>query len=158
MARAQPIVPRLMAGRIIKNGCWIWTKSLDRDGYGQVSYHGRNRKLHRVAYMVFIGDIPGRMCVLHKCDNRACFNPKHLFLGTPADNIADMMNKNRNRQPQGATHPHAKLDDTAVMDIRTSGEALRVLSQRYGVSETTIWLARTGRKWRHVPMPTEMSI
>lgn len=77
-------------------GCWLWTGRLTNSGYGQIakSTHGE-WKAHRLFWRVANGPIPGGLCVLHKCDTPACVNPDHLFLGTQADNVQDMMNKHR---------------------------------------------------------------
>lgn len=83
-------------------GCWLWTGSL-RNGYGQIN-DGTRRTIyaHRIVWEQTYGPIPPGRCICHHCDERRCCRPDHLFLGTRADNIADMVRKQRH--PHGATH------------------------------------------------------
>ena len=76
--------------------CWEWKASVNSvHGYGQIGYQGSMLRAHRVAWMLVRGPIPKGLCVLHKCDNRKCVNPYHLWLGTLKDNTQDMMRKGR---------------------------------------------------------------
>jgi hypothetical protein len=77
------------------DGCWIWKGGLSSNGYGQCRAVGRNRLAHRVSYEIVNGPIPDKLQVNHSCDIRACLQPKHLWLGTQADNIKDAMHKGR---------------------------------------------------------------
>lgn len=75
--------------------CWVWTGSLDDCGYGRFMLHGSNTKAHRVSWLLFTTVPIGPLLVLHKCDQRNCVNPHHLFLGTNRDNTLDMCAKGR---------------------------------------------------------------
>lgn len=81
--------------------CWHWIGLNNGKGYGRMTYQGRQQVAHRLAWMAWRGDIPDGMSVLHKCDNRACVNPKHLWLGTQSDNMKDCWNKGRNPGRRG---------------------------------------------------------
>lgn len=80
--------------RIKDSGCWHFTGPISATGYGKIGYRGRVTLAHRLSYILHVGD-PGELFVLHKCDNRKCVNPEHLFLGTAKDNTQDMLAKNR---------------------------------------------------------------
>jgi hypothetical protein len=87
-------------------GCWLWSAGMSGEGYGILRF-GTPKKAHRVAYNAFIGEIPGRLFVCHRCDTPLCVNPDHLFLGTAADNAQDMVRKGRNGA-QMKRHTHCK--------------------------------------------------
>ncbi len=133
--------------------CVEWPFARDNHGYGGIQVGGRFRKAHRVFFEMFRGPIPDGMCVLHKCDNPACVNPDHLWLGTHAENMADR--KAKGRYPVGASVTGAKLTDAAVRDIRSSDEPLRVLAARYGCGKSVVHAVKQGRAWRHVPIESE---
>lgn len=82
------------------DGCWEWQAARGRDGYGYYLLDGRGTrvvKAHRMAWTLACGEIPADLLVLHRCDNRRCVNPDHLYLGTHADNTADMIARGRDR-------------------------------------------------------------
>lgn len=78
-----------------ENGCWEWTGPSTPHGYGTQSSGTKEQRAHRLSYQMFFGDIPDGLWILHKCDNRRCVNPAHLYAGTPMDNVVDRRERKR---------------------------------------------------------------
>ena len=97
-------------------GCWVFEGSTN-SGYGSVMYEGKVRIAHRASWMYFNGQIPDKMKICHTCDNTLCINPRHLFLGTQADNMKDMRKKGRSNYLKGEKHPSAILKEEQVPGI-----------------------------------------
>lgn len=117
----KPMNPEVRIQRattVSPEGCWEWSLGKDRVGYGRLKVQMGSRdcfrftSAHRYAYEVFVGPIPERMNVLHRCDNRSCCNPKHLFLGTQQDNMRDMHAKGRG--PKGYSRSHEQCRQNAL--------------------------------------------
>lgn len=79
------------------SGCWLWLARVSPNGYGSTNVDGRDTGAHRASYLAFNGPIPSGLHVLHRCDVPLCVNPDHLWLGTNADNVRDMVAKGRHR-------------------------------------------------------------
>lgn len=135
-------------------GCWLFTASLNRLGYGQFGISGKVHKAHRVAWRIFQGEIPAGMSVLHKCDVRNCVNPDHLFLGTQLDNMRDCKAKGRLVLPaprHGEQNHMSKLTQEQVTEMREhkkkTGHGCKLIAKTYGVSAMTVYRAVTGQSW-----------
>lgn len=98
---------QLLLRRTRAEGCIEWPRSRNVAGYGRVYWDKKVRLAHRLAYELTNGPIPAGLCVLHKCDHPPCINPDHLFLGTPFDNMQDMVLKGRPRGRQAKTQEGA---------------------------------------------------
>jgi len=138
--------------KVDKSGdCWMWTAANGRFGYGASWVNGKMHTSHRISYMLCIGPIPTFMCILHKCDNPPCVNPEHLFLGTRADNIADM--KAKGRSAYGENHGRAKLTEADIINIRSlekMGKRQSDLARKWGISTSHISYIVNRKIWRHV--------
>lgn len=136
-----------------KSGCWVWVKSKDTYGYGQM--WGRAlapfRQAHKWGYFLHIGPIPEGMHVLHRCDNPSCVNPDHLFIGTAKDNMHDMVAKRRhhlqNGVPEDATR-RAKLTKEQVLEIRSDERPWPEVAATYAVSRNTVRNIKMGYRWK----------
>lgn len=121
--------------------CWEWNGGTSSNGYGKLFDGCGTASAHRVAYTAWVGEIPEGLNVLHRCDNRRCIRPQHLFVGTTAENAADMRAKGRQNDP-------VRLTDADVVAIRAAYTGRRgeqtVLATAYGVSLSTISLIVRG--------------
>ena len=142
--RLEILKNRLKSKITIKNGCWEWQGRISKIGYGQIKVRKKPYSSHRLSYELFKGNIPEKICVLHKCDNRKCINPDHLFLGTYADNAQDMCKKNR--QPN---HGKLKLED--IRFIRNSFPEITAsqLAEKFNVSECCVYNAINFVTWKY---------
>lgn len=135
--------PKVVIGHI--DNCWPWTASRNRKGYGQVNRDGHGHLAHRVAYELMHGTIPDGFCVLHRCDNPGCVNPRHLFTGSKADNNADMMAKGR--YARGETNGQSKLTRETAALIRAAQGYHHDIAKEFGVHQTTVTRVKAGQIW-----------
>lgn len=136
--------------------CWEWTASKFRQGYGAFWLEGKMRYAHRIAWELTKGHIPRGdgyhgTCVLHKCDNRACVNVMaHLFIGSNADNMADMATKGRARYAHGEKHPCAKLTKADVIAIRSISGTKVSIAATFGISPAHVGRIKSTMYWKHL--------
>jgi len=138
------------------DACWEWQGTKTSSGYGSLSWHGKHVQAHRLAYALTYGGVSletnfrqlgkakrYRRFVLHRCDNRLCCNPKHLYLGSMRTNLLDAYRKGRKTQPR-SKHTNAKLSPAQVRAIRRRYDAGGVrqvdLAVEFGVSQVSISL------------------
>jgi hypothetical protein len=129
---------------IKNNECWGWIGSL-LSGRGQLYYKGKSIQAHRASWLIYKGEIPEDKWVLHKCDNGICSNPEHLFLGTPADNVIDMIKKDRS--------PLSILNHEKVIAIRNMincGVMGKIIAKQFNISPHTVSDIKLNKTWRHI--------
>ena len=132
------------------SGChvWIGARRDSRRGYGCIRINGRPERAHRVAWAMKNGTIPDGMYVCHACDNPACVNPDHLWIGDQKDNMGDCARKGR--KTRGEDKSNAVLTDDDVRLILHSPCGPAELGRRLGVTTSHVCSIRKGRRWRHV--------
>lgn len=140
-------------------GCWNWVGSTD-NGYGKLMVGSRSDKTrksiraHRFSYLTFVGPITDGLYVCHRCDNRLCINPAHLFLGTHQDNMDDRGNKGRLNHVVGEQSGTARLTEVDVLSarrLRFAGRTYQSIADRFGVDKRTVMRAVKGETWAHLP-------
>jgi hypothetical protein len=161
--RKQSIEERFWA-KVSKNGpvpahcpelgqCWVWIAGTDRDGYGKFTVGSHHDKSHRVIWKMNGHEIPGNLCVLHRCDNPPCVRISYLFLGSQGENVRDRDRKGRGWVWKCEASANAKLTNQQVLEIKrklAEGARQRRLAAEYGVSTAAICLLANGKTWRHV--------
>lgn len=123
--------------------CWNWIGGKDEGGYGFF----RGARAHRHMFAEAVADIPVGMWVLHRCDNRGCVNPTHLFLGDHQDNVDDMHMKGRANKARGEAVGTARLTAADVVAIRSDDRTQEQIARDYGVAQTTISAIKRNVNW-----------
>jgi HNH endonuclease len=134
-------------------GCWIWKGVIGIHGYGKIGTH---KTAHREAYKYVYGEIPKGKQVCHKCDNRLCVNPAHLFLGSIGDNMRDRTEKNR--QAKGSRIASSTLTEEQVLEIRKlrlQGKEYQELADQFKTGWYNIRMICKNKSWQHVALGKE---
>lgn len=147
-----PVQYRFWTKVWITKKCWLWIGSANPNGYGKIKIRNKQLSTHRVSYEINVGPIKDGLHVLHKCDNRRCVRPDHLFLGTPLDNVRDALQKGRMGKKgvnRGESHPKAKLTEKKVLEIRQMLKTVKIkdIAKKMGVKRTAIYNIRDGISW-----------
>lgn len=133
--------------------CWLWTGPKDSRNYGHLRWGDKNARAHRVAYTISCGEIPAGegphgTVVMHACDQKLCCNPKHLSLGSHADNMADMKAKGRRKDiGTGSENGRAVLTPEMVERIKADPRGTRTIAAEYPVSRSAIQRIKSGKAW-----------
>lgn len=129
------------------SGCWIWTGSLGKFGYGQIMMPGgKPRRAHKVSYEVHKGPVPQGLDVRHTCDMRCCINPDHLLVGTRKQNMQDA--EYRGRVASGFKLPQTKLTRRQIEEIISDARLYKYISAEYDITASYVCVLKTygGRK------------
>jgi predicted XRE-type DNA-binding protein len=154
-----PFEERFWAAVTKTSTCWNY-EHVGRRGYGKILANGRHVRAHRLSWELHFGRIPKGMIVCHHCDNPSCVRPDHLFVGTHADNVADMMRKGRYIAPsttnrvRGESHHNTILTSANVRKIKKLYAAGKISQQaiadKFGVSQSAVSRIVFGKYWVHV--------
>lgn len=144
---------RFNAGYIVneQTGCWEWQKNIQMNGYGHMKHSGKTRSAHRISYEMHHGEIPIGAYVLHRCDNRRCVKPDHLYLGTAKDNALDM--KAKRRHSHGEQSTSSKVTEAQVLEMYElfdGGMGSIRVSRKFDICTTQAWHIKTGKSWAHL--------
>lgn len=134
-------------------GCWEWQAKRDVGGYGYFSCGPKSHRAHRWLYQLIHGPVADDLVVRHKCDNRRCVNPRHLEIGTSADNKNDQIVRGRLPNRQGEKHPMAKLSTEIVLDIRrraAAGQPNPSIADHLGISSRLVGQVVRRVTWKHI--------
>lgn len=146
MGRKAQTYDSLLAKADAEGDCFIWNRCKDRDEYGVTAIKGIKMPAHR-AVMSFLYDVTGTY-VLHKCTNRACINPDHLYLGTQKQNVQDQIDAGT--FVRGSKNGKARLTEDQVYSIRASNLSCRELATIHNYSYYGMWDILKGRSWKHL--------
>ena len=117
-----------------ENECWEWNAGL-RTGYGVFKVNRKSKSAHRLSYLLSYNKDPGELCVCHKCDNRKCVNPNHLFLGTQKENMQDCKNKNRLVIPEGDRFKQGHIPKNSLITNDIALEIYNIIKNRRNNNE-----------------------
>lgn len=141
---------------IKKDGCWEWKGFFDKDGYPLLSSGAngkgfKERRAHRISWLIKYGEIPNDKLVCHKCDNPSCTNPEHLFLGSILENNRDKVSKGRGNN--GSKHGNSKLTEDQVKEMRLKfrdGVMIKTIMEEYSICRQSAHLIKYCKTWKHV--------
>lgn len=152
-AATDRFLSKFVPADINDGSCWPWLGTKFANGYAALWLAGQNRLASRVSFTHFFGVDPGAWFVCHECDNPQCVNPAHLFLCSPAVNMADMAIKGRDAKRSGDTHPSSKLQATdipLIRNMRAQGSTYVAIANSFAVSDTSIRQIFDGISWKGV--------
>ena len=150
MHETEPELMERFLSKVAKTeSCWLWIGAKSGRGYGAFRSPDE-QKAHRFSYSRYVGQIPQGFSVCHRCDNPACVNPDHLFVGTHADNMKDKMSKGRGNHLVGTKHPRSKLTESQVIAIRADNRRQVEIAESYGIKQAQVSEIKRRIAWTHI--------
>lgn len=150
MHKTEPELMERFLSKVAKTeSCWLWTGGKSGRGYGAFCSPDE-KKAHRFSYSRYVGQIPQGLSVCHRCDNPACVNPDHLFVGTHTDNMKDKMSKGRGNHLVGTKHPRSKLTESQVLAIRADNRRQVEIAESYGIKQAQVSEIKRRIAWTHI--------
>jgi hypothetical protein len=147
-----PLEKRFWAKVVKSEGCWNWRGSTDSKGRANINTNGRPKYAAIVSWEMINGTVPNGLVVCHKCDNKLCVRPDHLWVGTQRENMQDMIDKGRMKLPprtRGEKHPTAKVTWDIVREIRANTtDTQATMAVRYGLCVSAVGHIKSGRNWK----------
>ena len=136
----------------IEDGCWLWQGAKKHDGYGLLNRLGKMKLAHRYSWELANGPIPEGKYALHHCDNPACVNPEHMYLGSKKDNARDKILRGRDTT-RGEGNIHSRLTEAQVREIIPLKGVISgcKLAKKYNVNPGSIHAIWRGKAWKHIP-------
>jgi len=128
----------LKVNKTSEEDCWNWTGALQSKGYGILRVDDKRISAHRFSWILSNGNIPNKLLVLHKCDNKRCINPNHLYIGTQIDNMRDRAI--RNPVPsESFGSGKTKLSHSDILSIRSiKGKSQQIIASMFNISQKTV--------------------
>lgn len=131
------------------NGCWEWQKS-KYAGYGRLVRDGGTWPAHGYSYFAFIGTVPLGLQINHKCHNKGCVNPEHLYAGTQKENVRDMDRAGRRNQALGPRNGNSKITKEIAQKIFDHDGSGRIIASKFNVSQSLVYAIKKKLIWRHI--------